>query len=189
MLPFYRKVAGIVIICLLHGWISNPVFSQDNFTDQLNETERIPFKDRLYYGGYFGLQFGTITLIDVSPLVGVMATERLSFALGLSYQYYQEKYSGYKYSTNIYGFRSYARYYFYQNFFGQAEYELLNFDAYVDPFNTERVNVHSFLVGAGYRQWISYKAFASFVVLWNLNESNLSPYRNPVIRIGFGIGM
>lgn len=181
-----KYFAGSICIIFLFIISFNNVYAQDSTYNDLNKPA---FKDRLYFGGYLGLQFGTITLIDVSPLVGIMITERFSTGLGLTYQYYKHNYSGYKYSTNIFGGRVNARYYIFKNFFGQAEYELLNFDAYIDPFNTERVNVHSYLIGAGYRQWISYKAFASFVILWNLNETNLSPYTNPVIRIGFGVGL
>ncbi|HAZ26673.1 MAG TPA: hypothetical protein DCY95_20610, partial [Algoriphagus sp.] len=39
-------------------------------------SDSVSFKDRLYFGGNFGMQFGTVTLLDISPLVGVMITNR-----------------------------------------------------------------------------------------------------------------
>jgi len=47
-------------------------FSQRDYDPEMKP----PIKDRLYYGGNFAAQFGTITFIDVSPLVGVMLTEK-----------------------------------------------------------------------------------------------------------------
>jgi hypothetical protein len=29
----------------------------------------------------------------------------------------------------------------------------------------------------------------SIMFLWNINESFYSPYSNPIIRIGFGVGL
>jgi hypothetical protein len=32
------------------------------------------------------------------------------------------------------------------------------------------------------------QGFASFAILWNVLENDFSPYTNPIIRIGFGVG-
>ena len=176
---FTARTFGIVILCLTLSTLSG----QEN---RRPLEEKPPLKDRLFFGGYFGLQFGTMTLIDVSPFVGLNVSKNFAVGLGLTYQYYREKYSGYRYSTNVFGGRAFARYYVIQNIFGQAEYEILNFEPYIEP---ERVNVHGILLGGGYRQMIGEKSFVSIVVLWNLNESTYSPYSNPVIRMGFGVGL
>ncbi|TNF44384.1 MAG: hypothetical protein EP311_01250, partial [Cytophagales bacterium] len=47
-------------------------------------------KDRMFFGGNLGLQFGTVTFIDISPLAGVMITPRLSAGAGITYQYYDD---------------------------------------------------------------------------------------------------
>lgn len=178
---FIIRTVGIVILFLTLTMASG----QEN---RRPIQEKPPLKDRLFFGGYFGLQFGSITLIDVSPLIGLNVSTNFAVGLGLTYQYYSEKYQSYSYSTNIFGGRGFARYYFIQNLFAQAEYEILNFEAPVSPIETERVNVHGLLVGGGYRQMIGERSFASIVVLWNLNENIYSPYSNPVIRMGFGVG-
>lgn len=46
--------------------LSFPALAQREIDDEA-ET---PFRDRLYFGGNFGLQLGTSTFVDVSPLVG-----------------------------------------------------------------------------------------------------------------------
>ena len=35
---------------------------------------QIPFKDRIFVGGNLGLTFGTITNIEIAPLIGYMLT-------------------------------------------------------------------------------------------------------------------
>ena len=73
--------------------------------------------------------------------------------------------------------------------FAHAEYEYLNREVYDYLLNEEvRVNLNNVLLGGGYRQWLGDRAFATILVLFNLNESYYSPYSNPIIEIGFGIG-
>ncbi len=54
---------------------------------------------------------------------------------------------------------------------------------------TEMQQFNSFFVGGGYLQRIGGNSGMYFLVLWNLNDTPNSPYTNPVIRIGFNIGM
>lgn len=184
-----------VIIAFLH-------FSFDGFSQRTKESgqgnqgensqnEQKSFMDKLYFGGNLGVQFGTITLINVSPDVGLALTNKFSIGIGLTYQFYQDNqpYYGSRYRSHMFGGRGYARYYIYRDLFVQGEYELLNYDVIVNSFgDIERVTVHSYFIGGGYRQWIGQRAFMSFTVLWNLNENPYYPYANPVIRIGAGIG-
>ena len=46
--------------------------------------------------------------------------------------------------------------------------------------------ISSLFLGVGYEQPISERAFMDIMVLYNINETYLSPYTNPVFRIGFG---
>ena len=47
--------------------------------------------DRIFFGGNFGMQFGTITNIEVSPLVGYHITPRLSAGVGTRFEYFKDK--------------------------------------------------------------------------------------------------
>src|SRR5436190_23959647 len=69
------------------------------------EESHSDFADRLFFGGNIGLQFGTYTYVDVSPLVGYKVTEKFHTGIGATYIYYSVSGGGYDYSTNIYGGR------------------------------------------------------------------------------------
>jgi hypothetical protein len=149
--------------------------------------DSIPFKDRLYYGGNFGMQFGTVTLIDFSPLVGVMITPKFSSGVGITYQYFNDRrYIGGQSSS--YGGRLFSRYNVLPNIFLHAEYESINFDNYnliSDRF--ERIWSNALFLGGGYFAPFGPRGGANFTFLYNVLHDNLrSPYGEPyVIRVGF----
>lgn len=163
-------------VCFLIKIIIN-VYSQDS-------QSKISFTDRLFYGGNFGLMFGSITYIEISPLIGYKFSDRFSAGPGISYIYLQDNRFGL--STNIYGGRVFARYNITDFLFGHGEYEILNRES---PYSLEgRINVTSLFVGGGYRQRIGSNSFLFIMGLWNLNDSEYSIYRNPIIRMGFSTG-
>ncbi|MBI9037538.1 MAG: hypothetical protein JEY97_05335 [Bacteroidales bacterium] len=175
------RIIPVVIISLL--------FSLNTIAQQNKESNK-SFKDRVFLGGNLGLQFGTITLIEISPLVGYKITDDFSAGLGFTYQYYKDTRFNPDYSTNIFGGRIFARYYIYQDFFAHSEIEVLNYDAYYWPSSyKDNITVTNVLVGGGYNQRISQKASASIMILWNLNEDINSLYSNPIFRIGFNVGL
>ena len=45
--------------------------SYSNIYAQKKKAEPPPLKERLFYGGNFGLQFGTITDIQIAPVIGI----------------------------------------------------------------------------------------------------------------------
>jgi len=117
-------------------------------------------------------------------------------------------------SSNVFGGGLYLRYYlrslfssFFGNFFAHVEYEYLFYtQPYVqsapppvgyilDPYNywyvdgKQNIGINTFFVGGGYSQPISGRAFLDFMILFNLNDSYNSPYTNPIIRIGVGVGL
>ena len=152
--------------------------------------DKPPLKDRMYYGGNFSLQFGSLTFIDISPLAGVMITEKFSTGLGATYQYLNFKYANS--SSSVYGGRIFGRYNITQNFFGHTEVESLN-TAYIVPGATpdqDRLTrdwVTGVFVGGGYFTPFGNRGGANITVLYNLNYDNRrSPYNEPyVIRVGF----
>lgn len=182
----------IIVILLLFGAGINPSLAQEQ-QPMINKNSQNPkpsFGQRVYFGGYVGLQFGTQTLIDISPMMGYMVTPKLSMGLGLKYQYYKYDDPYYEYETNSYGGSVFARYNIWQGLFAYTEYEVLNMDAY-DPGTREqeRRNVGSWFVGGGYSQPLGSRASMYLMVLYNVNETIYSPYANPLFRIGFGVGI
>lgn len=186
------------LITCLFIFSSFQTFSQDEppqnpMVDGVDEST--PFKDRIFIGGNLGLQFGSATYIDISPLVGYKITERIHAGIGATYIYYKVKdsYYNYAYETSIYGGRLFGRYYFLETLFGHAEFEVLNMDVPEEisgtpNFNYVRDNITSVMVGGGYAQPIGENSALILMVLWNLTEEQYSPYQNPIFRIGFSAG-
>jgi hypothetical protein len=57
---------------------------------------------------------------------------------------------------------------------------------FVPPYSGEgRYIYQGILVGGGFSQRIGMYNSVSFTVLWNVNELSISPYSNPVFRVGF----
>lgn len=146
--------------------------------------------DRIDFGGYLGATFGDVTYVEVSPLASYRITPKFHAGLGLTYMYYNSSY--YHHSSNSYGGSIFARYFVWKDLFVHFEYAPLYVsNPLIPPGTPIRVETHwaqDILVGGGYRQWIGDKAFMSLMLLWNLNETYLSPYINPIFRIGFGVG-
>lgn len=113
--------------------------------------------------------------------------------------------------VSIIGGRIFGRYYFSDFFdgilgglFAHAEFEYLSYNRhysidpsgkYVDRYygrrysdGSETVGVPGLLIGGGLKQSIGGRGFADILVLYNLNQTVNTPYANPVIRIGFGVG-
>ncbi|NVN95518.1 MAG: hypothetical protein HXX18_09575 [Bacteroidetes bacterium] len=166
------------------------------------------FGSRIFTGGNLGLQFGSVTLVDVSPMIGYRLTEDIDIGISLTYKYYnykdyyaytdpQTKQSQYfDLKTNILGGGVFGRYHFTENLFAHVEVEYLDFkiDTYTVYNNglekgKENIGITSLFIGGGYKQEIGSNSFFTLMILYNLNESNNSPYTNPIIRAGFGIGL
>lgn len=143
--------------------------------------------DRLFTGGNLGVQFGTVTFVDVSPLLGYKITEKISAGIGATYQYYHYKDRYYDFATNVYGGRVFGRYLFTDFLFGHIEYEYLNLEAF--DFQRRRVDVGSLMAGAGYIQRVGDHVAVIAMILYNFTESVYTPYQNPIIRVGVNIGI
>lgn len=161
------------------------------------------FSDKLFFGGGLGLQFGTLTLIDISPVVGYRITEKFETGLGFTYKYYRIKDYYIDYNTgiaydlksNILGGSVFTRYHITENIFVHAEYESLQYkyDEYYNPgiglqSDKRTAIINSIFVGGGYRQRISQGSYFFMMALWNLNDGALSPYSNPILRMGVILG-
>ena len=67
---------------------------------------RPPLRERLFFGGGFGLTFGSITNIEVSPIVGVRVLPRLAVAGGPTFQYFADEFG----EMTIYGGKGYVQF-------------------------------------------------------------------------------
>lgn len=170
-------------------------FAQER--DRANEEKpNWKFKDRIFVGGGVQAQFGTVTVIGASPIVGYKITPKLSAGVGLTYLYYRVKYQGYEpYKTHIYGGNVFGRYLIWKNqLFVHTEYGFVNwevprFDINLGTYTSSRMNVPYLNLGGGYRQPIGDKAaleiFALYDVLHGPHSFSPSPF---TFRAGVNVG-
>lgn len=147
------------------------------------------FKERLYIGGNVGAWFGTTTYFNISPLIGCKITKQFSVGGGVTYNYYSQTYSGQKYISTIYGGNAFARYLILENLFAQVGFDRLSVEDYTSPIPNSRTWVDNILLGGGYRQPFSERGSFVAAVFYNINQTPLSPYPNPIVQIGFNIGL
>ncbi len=151
--------------------------------------------DRVVFGGNFGMGFSSYeSLVALSPSVGYRFTEKLTLGAGGIYQYFGVRYPNFKFNYNNYGARVYGTYQIADFLIAHTEYESLNleyikYNALGNPDGSLRTTIGSWLVGGGYRQYISRNSTIDLMVLYNLTETPFTPYSNPIIRIGFGLGL
>ena len=173
-----------------------PVVAQKNYS----------FRDRLFFGGSFGLSIGTYTDIELSPHVGYYITSRWAAGIGVTYEYYNNKYhfvdmyGNYeRFETHIWGGRLFTNYVIVDNvndwipigltfrIFAHVEYEALSYEKkFFDYFATGRKLQNSILVGGGFRFPMGRRSSMNLTILWNLNSSMRDFYGNgPIIRMGY----
>lgn len=148
-------------------------------------------KDRLWYGGGIGLSLGTVTAIQLDPVVGLKLGKgrKLSVGTGPSYFYFQDKRYQPAFSYTGIGYRVLSRYLFFDRAFAHAEFYHLNVDRLIG-LGSKRTWVPHLLVGGGYREPMGEYSSVYIQVLWEvLNDPN-SVYRGlgPIISGGVGIG-
>jgi hypothetical protein len=155
-----------------------------------------PIKERLFFGGSFGLQFGSVTDIQVAPVVGLWVLPRVAVAVGPNFRYYRDRYS----HTDIYGLKSYVQLVVIKDInkilpigantgiFLHLEDELLNLESSFwrnPPVFSERFYLNTILAGGGISQQIGRRSSLNIMVLWALNDSGYGIYSNPEIRVSF----
>lgn len=184
-----KKIKFIVFLIFIHLFGASTIYCQ-NKEDKPIDNKKV---DRPYFtGGNFGLQFGSVTAIDFSPILGYRITENIAVGIGATYQYYKDARSKPDITTDIYGGRLFARYYFWEKFFLHTEYELINFEKLsiipgTNNLFNERIWENNLFVGGGYRQLIGDFSSMHLSILWNFNQGPYSPFSNPQLRIGFDI--
>ena len=156
---------------------------------QNSRDEKPPVKERLFYGGSLGLQFGTYTDIDISPVLGLWLLPRLNIAAGPKYRYlkyYEER-------ASIFGARAYSQFFFIKDInniipinvhlglFLHVEDEFFKVN-YTDGIDTEEFYINAPLVGAGISEPLGRRSSLNLMVLWAL-EDDYDFYSDPEIRI------
>ena len=146
--------------------------------------------DRMWFGGGLGAGFGDVDFVTLEPVVGLDATDKLSVGLGLIYRYSDDKRFDPDLSTNDYGANLFARYAISPSFFGQVEYEYLNYEFRRFDGSKGRDQFDSLRAGPGYWQSLGERTSLYALALYNFNyDDDNSPYDDPwVYRVGVAVG-
>lgn len=188
-----RKVLFVFSILLTQfataqGW-QKPV-SKNPFAPKSKALD----KENVILGGNFGLFFGSVTYVDVSPFAGYCFNEHLMAGVGASYIYYRERFpNNYIFQDHMWGGRVFGRIFPVEQIFLHAEYELLNRSYYDFLMDTEtRIWFASPLAGAGYFQGSpDGNGFSTFVLLALNRQDPRSPYYGTplIFRVGYQFGL
>ncbi|WP_019946627.1 hypothetical protein [Hymenobacter aerophilus] len=143
----------------------------------------------LGFSGYDGYnQFSA----SVAPAIGYRFTERFAAGPGISYAYnsYSFGRGGPTIKTNSLGFKGFAQFIVYKEFFLHAEYEYTKAETLGIDYNngivyTYKHDVRTPLAGVGYRNRFGERFAADIVVLYNFNDGFDDIYGQPVIRFSF----
>lgn len=184
------KCGFLTILLILFILVTNKATGQvvNNQAPSLNE--------RIFFGGSFGLQFGSIADIEISPVAGIWVLPRLSVAMGPEYRFY--KY--YADKTNIYGAKAYTEFTLLRNInkvipigtnmdiILHLEDELLSLESNFfrnPPYESKRFTINTILGGGGISQQIGRRSYLTFLILWTLTSEQYGIYTNPDFRISF----
>ena len=189
-------------ICFFCAALVLPTSAQTNYS----------IRDRLFFGGSFGLKIGTYTDIELSPHVGYYITPRWAAGIGVVYEYYnyrdhwivgQDPSTGKllteRFETHIFGGRLFTNYVIVNNIndwiplgfnfriFAHVEYEVLSYEKrFFNYYATGRELQNSILVGGGLRFPMGKRSSMNLTVLWNLNSHLNNIYGSgSIIRIGY----
>lgn len=187
--PGRKKYLKIFVFLMLSS-SGNFLFGQD-------QAKQVPsFNERFFFGGNIGLQFGSISDIEVSPVAGYWVLPRLAVAIGPEYRFY--KY--FRETTHIYGAKAYTEFTVLRNInsvipigsntdillHAEDSFLSLESDFFKDPpFDNNRFVVNTILGGGGISQQIGKRSYLTLLVLWTLDSHEYGLYSNPDFRISF----
>lgn len=149
--------------------------------------------DRLWFGGGVGLSFGTVTAIQLDPMVGYKVDQegRFSVGLGGSYWYFRDNRFTLPNDFNAFGYRVFSRYRFIEQAFAHVEWLHMNVETRrFGPLSElgQRQWVPHLLVGGGYVQSVGGRGSVFIQVLFDIWQDPNSIYFNQGPIFGGGVG-
>ncbi len=145
----------------------------------------------LFYGGGLGLSLGNdYSYIELSPMLGIHLTPKISSGVSLMYRHTSDKRNSIDRSADDYGATLFGRYRLSSQIFLEGDLEHLNYERFFTDGSSERTNFDSVLAGGGFSSAVGSNASFTISMLYNFsyNEAD-SPYTDPlIVRAGFGVG-
>jgi hypothetical protein len=143
---------------------------------------KVPFRERLTFGGGIGAQFGGLTFVQIAPQVGYRATSKWINGVGLNYMYFNSQGN----STSIYGGSVWSRVFVAEGVFLGSEFEVLNREIFTPQKGIHRDNIPIWMVGAGY--FSGGQIGVGLQIMYDVLGDPWSPYQNPIVRGGVMVG-
>lgn len=152
-----------------------------------------PLKDRIWFGGGLGLNFGSVTAIQIEPLIGYKVDQagKFSVGTGITYWYFSDNRFNPRIEYDAYGYRFFTRYRFIQQAYLHTEFLNLNAERYDDVTDDlRRIWVPHLLVGGGVVQPIGEHSSLTLQVLFEVLQDPKSVYygQGPIFSGGIGFG-
>ena len=148
-------------------------------------------KEKLFFGGSFGLSFGSYTLINVSPQVGYRFTKHVAAGAGVNFIYSSFKNYGVRENYGVAGLNIFGRFYPIEQIFIQAQPEMnytwgkQKYDGGAEV-KLDGKMVPSFLAGGGVAIPMGRKGAMLIMIQYDLLQQRRSPYgERPFVSIGF----
>lgn len=173
-----------------------------SFSQEEAETEKGFKKEKLFVGGNFGLSFGDLTLINISPQIGYRFSPLFAAGLGINGQYVSVKnryFDGTPYSKTsqgVFGLNVFGRVYPIQHIMLQVQPEanyIFGKQTFYGSTNQEykmdAVIVPSLLVGAGA---VFPSGRGSFIAsfFYDVLQKPNAPYGSrPFLNFGYNISL
>ncbi len=157
-------------------------------------------KEKLFYGGNLGLSFGSITYINLSPLIGYRFSDLFAAGLQVNGLYESARYKNLSNRTTrkerygMVGLGVFGRVYPIPQLFLHIQPELnyvMGKVKYYDPPAEDNYHkmVPAFLAGGGYSQKIGPNSAFVIMILYDVLQDESSPYGSkPIFRAGVNIG-
>jgi hypothetical protein len=149
-------------------------------------------KEKLFFGGNFGLSFGSsYTLVNVSPQVGYRFNRYVAAGTGVNFIYSSSKFFGFRENYGVAGLNIFGRFYPIEQAFIQVQPEAnytwgkQKYDGGTE-FKLDGKIVPSLLAGAGVAIPIGQRGAMLVMVQYDVLQQDRSPYGNKAfVSIGF----
>lgn len=183
-------VIAIAVATVGFAQVPDTTTTQETTVEDVHVEKPKMDKSKLYYGGYLNLSIGSYTVIGATPLVGYKVSPKFSVGGQLSYEYVKDKRYSSNYETSNYGLSLFSRYRVIPQLYVHAEFSEMNYKLYNSLGGSKREWVPFLWLGGGYSQPVTKNTWFTAQVLFDVINSEKSPYKNwePYYSVGFGVG-
>ena len=143
-----------------------------------------------FFGGGFGVSFGTVDAITVAPMIGLRVHPRVSVGTQPYYRWVND--DNYPSSTDEYGATLFVRFQVWRSLFLEGDYQYTNYEYFNTLTSTQRANYNAFLAGGGYAIPMGRNAamYVSALYDFSYDDNDLTlPYSSPWrVSVGATVG-